>query len=324
MEVKEKQPSLESRIYWFQQMFAVRTSSVLPLATASLFVVGGCASDQGISELRFEDIAVATGDFDRAEDFLARNDMKHTVYEGFIVQSVYSADDDYVGSFALTSESLFLGENDQGISELMNYDAAFINSGTRGLGGYRYNGVESEDNRDDAFISDQLALDHVQDFLNHGRTLVISDWGYDLIEALWPDKISFREEAVGFDSAQVGTSETVSARVESEDLQEILDQDQVALNFDFTYWTVMESVAEDVDVYLRGDVTLRESDGTGYGDLFDVPLLVGFDAGGGRVYFSSFGWRAQKVPLTDAVLFGLVEGLQAGTDQPETPSDEGE
>ena len=99
------------------------------------------------------------------------------------------------------------------------------------------------------------------------------------------------------------------ARVTDDLLQQQLGTDSVTLDFDFTYWTVMASVADDVDVYLRGDVQYRVSDSQGFETLTDVPLLVGFNVGGGRVIFSSFHWHSQNADLADTILLRVAEGL---------------
>jgi len=287
----------------------------IPVALALVAVFTfGCKSDQGISELKFENIAVATGDFDYVEEALARNGVGYTPYEGFISHAVYD-DEVEPEQIALKSETLFTGTNDADQPELFNFDAVMINSGTRGLGAYVYNGVDE----DDAVVGNATALDHVERYMARGGTIVASDWSYDLIEELWPDRVTFAYEDDGLDAAQVGSSEEGLAEVTDDELADALGEDVVELSYDFSYWTVIEEVADDVDVYLRGDLTYRLDDGGGYGTLEDVPLLIGFGAGGGRVYFSTFHWRAQKNPVTDALLFGVVEGLdpdiQAEADQ---------
>ena len=75
----------------------------------------------------------------------------------------------------------------------------------------------------------------------------------------------------------------------------------------------MESVSEDVDIYLRGDIEYRISDGEGYGILEDVPLLVGFTMGRGRVVFSSFHWRSQNPTQANQLMLIAVEGLNPGS-----------
>ena len=86
------------------------------------------------------------------------------------------------------------------------------------------------------------------------------------------------------------------------------------MDFDFSYWTVMTEVADDVDVYLRGDIAYRVSGAEGYGTLSDVPLLIGFDVGPGRVIFSAFHWRGQNEAVTDLLIQHLLPGLATGQD----------
>lgn len=275
--------------------------SLLTLASAS---VVGCQSDQGISELKFEDIGVATGDFDFVEEALARNGVGYTPYEGYISHAVY---DDSVSpeQIALKTETLFTSLNEKNRPELDNFDAVFVNSGSRGWGEFVYNGVDP----DNELVDSVTALENIEAYMARGGTLIVSDWSYDLIEAMWPEQVTFVYEGDGLDAAQVGHSEEIVARVTDEDLLKAIGEEQIDLAYDFSYWTVIEDVASDVDVYLRGDVSYRLADGGGYGTLEDVPLLIGFGAGGGRVYFSTFHWRAQKNPVTDALLFGVVDGL---------------
>ena len=101
----------------------------------------------------------------------------------------------------------------------------------------------------------------------------------------------------------------VIADVVDPDLAEVLLNDQLQIDFAFSYWTVIESVSEDVDVYLRGDVEYRLSDNTGTAVLEDAPLLVAFDSGRGRVIYSAFSWKAQSQSVTDLLLLYLAEGL---------------
>lgn len=288
------------------------------LAGLASLGLSGCKSDQGISELKFEDIGVATGDFDYVEEALARNGVGYTPYEGFISHAVYD-DEIQPEQIALKTETLFTSLNDRNLPELDNFDAVFVNSGSRGWGEYVYNGVDA----DDGLATSEAARSNLETYMARGGTLILSDWSYDLIEVMWPDRVDFVYESEGLDAAQVGSSEEIVARVTDEALLDALGEQQIELAYDFSYWTVIESVADDVDVYLRGDVTYRLDDGGGYGTIEDVPLLVGFGAGGGRVYFSTFHWRAQNTAVTDALLFSVVEGLDpdSSTDSEESSSE---
>lgn len=275
--------------------------------------LGLCAcSEQELKAFSFDDIAVVQGDFDSMNDVLLRLDISSTLYEGFIAGPVYDEEID-PDINALKIEALLRDRNDSGRSAMFAYDAVFLNSGVRGLGEYKYNSVDP----DNALVSDEIVLENVQDFVDGGNTLVLSDWAGDLVEAIWPDKIQFVNEGICgddlcLDSSQVGTSESLLVDVMNEDAKLDLGTDNISLSFDFSYWTAMESVADDVDIYLRGDIEYRISDGEGYGTLEDVPLLVGFNVGRGRVVFSSFHWRSQNPTQANQLMLVAVEGLNPG------------
>ncbi|MDP6932179.1 MAG: hypothetical protein QGG40_04645 [Myxococcota bacterium] len=274
----------------------------------------GCKSDQGIAQLKYDDIAVTTGDFDYVEETLTRLDVGYTRYEGYITQPAYDPefDADVIG---LEAENLF-AEIDGEDPDLYSYDALFVNSGTRGLGAFAYNGTEE----DDQIVADEAALDVLRTFVDRGGGLVVSDWGYDLVEAAWPDLIDFLNDDETLDAAQVGTSESVTATVTDPTLASRLDdQSEVQLTFDYTYWSIIDTVSDDVEVLLEGDTEYRVSDSSGYGDLESVPLLVKMKVGGGVVLYSAFHWHAQTSALVDEVLLYSLEGLSrgSGTDEEE-------
>lgn len=273
-----------------------------PLALGLLVA---CKSDNKISSIAVERVAVSTGDFDRVEESLARNGVPTDLFEGYISIPVYDPDTE-TGAMALSVEQLFTGQNEDGYPLTVDYDAIFVNSGTRGFGRYVYNSVES----DDSLVASAQTAAAVDAFLGGTRTLVVSDWAYDLVEAVFPDQITFLHEADGTDAAQVGVSDYVVANITNPGLADVALSDTLELRFDFDSWAVMQDVGPDVDVYLRGDIEHRSLDGEGDLLLEDVPLLVGFDAGYGRVIYSSFSWKAQRPPVTDLLLLYLIEGLQ--------------
>ena len=280
---------------------------MIALMILSIF---GCSSDQEIKALRWDDVAMVSGDFDHMGASLVRMGIDYTEFEGFISQAVYNPEIDS-DSFQLTVEYLLEGETESGGLVMSEYDVLFINSGARGLGDLEYNSMDE----DDAFVSNPQIAENLYSFTSKGKSLVLSDWAGDLVEAAWPDAIQFAREtscdaAEGcWDIGQSGVSTSVVARVTDDLLQQQLGTDAVTLQFDFTYWTVMESVADDVDVYLRGDVEYRLSDSEGYATLEDVPLLVGFNVGGGRVIFSSFHWHSQNADVADTIMLRVAEGL---------------
>ena len=270
-------------------------------------------SEQELKAFRFNDIAMVEGDFDHMGDVLLRLDIDTTEYEGYITKPVYDDEID-PDSNVLKVEALLRDRNEADRTNMLLYDAVFLNSGVRGLGEYVYDGVDP----DDTFLSDEAVIENVQSFVGGGRTLVVSDWAGDIIEAAWPDTITFMNEDICtyppcWDASQVGVSERVQARIIPDGLQVALDTDTMSIDFDFSYWTAIAAVSDDVEVYLRGDIEYRISDGEGYGTLEDVPLLVGFTPGNrGRVIFSSFHWRSQNPMLINELMVYVVEGLNPG------------
>ena len=197
----------------------------------ALLALGACNNDQGFAEMRFDEIAVVTGDFDEVEDFLTRNAIGHTLFEGYIVQSVYDEDAN-PASIALKAEQLFTASNENGQAQIHDYDAVIINSGARGFGAWVYNGVDA----DDGILADSVAMDNFTTYMGRGGVLVASDWAYDLVELAWPSSVEFFGEAEGLDAAQVGSDGVIVARVTDEGLVDALGTDQLQLTFDYSHW----------------------------------------------------------------------------------------
>ena len=278
----------------------------------------GCTPEQEFIEIPIEAIAVTAGDYDRMETLLVRQLVNYQLYEGYIVGATYEPDLD-PDDIILEVEGLLASED-----ELENYGAVFVNSGTRGLGQFVYNGVEA----DDGLVSDSAVVDHVTHFVSGGGVLVVSDWGYDLIEACWPEMITFVGDEAVLDDAQRGARGTVQAMVHREALVNDLGQNLVSIDYDFSHWATIAAVSDEVEVILSGDVTYRADELEGEVELDDVPLLVAFEHGSGNVYFSTFHWRAQTSTVADTILFEIVEGLNPGggedQDTGEGPGDTGE
>ena len=282
-----------------------------------LALCSACNSDQGLKQLQWRELALVTGDFDNVGESLLRMDIGYTEYEGFISAPVYNPEVDAstAGLNPLKLENLFMGLDSDGRPVMERYDAVFINSGARGFGEFAYDSVEP----DDTIISDPTAETHVRGYLADGGTLVLSDWSADIIEAFWPTTIQFAGEdscsfAPCWDAWQSGSSEQVIATVLDTGLQESLGADSVALQFAYTYWTVIQSVEPNVEVLLSGNVEYRISSSEGYGILEDVPLLLRFEPPeGGQVIFSAFHWVDQNPAIADALLLHVAEGLTPGT-----------
>lgn len=269
----------------------------------------GCTPENTFVERPFESIAVVTGDFDQVEASFNRLDVAYIPYEGYITTAAYdeSVDPDLM---SLKAEVLWTGEDSDGNLELFKHDAVFVNSGARGFAEVMYK--ESLD-ADDQFVSDEQVIENVREFVERGRTIWVSDWAYELVEAAWPDKIDFYGDDEVLEAAEVGASGRTTARVLDTELQERLGTETLSIDLNYTNWALVEDVADDVEVVLRGDVGYRISAEEGWGELEQVPLLVRFEVGSGTVVFSSFHWHAQNAGFADVLLTETVPGLDPGS-----------
>lgn len=269
----------------------------------------GCI-DNGVSQHRKDAIAVVLGDFDDITSSLVALDIQTEPWDGFIVQATYDPEDDRLhrGELALQAEGLLT--DIEGETDLDNYGTLFVSSGTRGFGVAQYNDGTLPD---DGMITDTEPLTaHTCDFANSAGLLVATDWAYDLVEFCWPDAIDFVGDDAALDAAQTGIAGTgVIATVNDEKLKADVG-DAVTINYDYSAWAVIESVATDTEVLLSGDVSYQPSSTENATTLTNVPLIVRFPAGNGQVVFSTFHLSAQNPTLQQALLLDGMDGLIRG------------
>jgi len=242
-------------------------------------------------------VAVTTGDFDRVAEPLLRMEIANTPYEGIISTAVWDPTYD-AEQVALKVEAL-LGD----ANELNGYSTVFIASGTRGLGLRQYNSLDP----DDEFVSDETVVQNVTRFVDGGGALVVTDWGYDLVEAGWPDAVGFLGEDNVFDSAQQGAIGDVSGRVVDDEIAEIMGFDDIAIHFNYSNQAIIESIGDDTRVVLRGDVSYTDELGETH-TIEDAPLMVVHEppGGSGRIILTTFHLNAQGAEAMDALLLATV------------------
>lgn len=278
-----------------------------PFALAPLLA----CTENAIIEQPIELIAMVTGDFDNMGLPLDRLLVNYQSYEGFICCAAWDPELDPEG-MSLESEALFTYRAGTNEYELFNYDAAFVNSGTRGFGAFVYNGVDP----DDHLVTDAVVVSGVREFVeDRAGLLVVSDWSYDLLEAVWPDAIDFHGDDAALDAAQAGVLGQVSAAVVDERLVNALGSADVGITFNYSDFSLVEAVSPEVEVHLRADVEYRVSGSEGFGSLTDVPVLLSFPAGRGTVIFSAFHWEAQNPAVAESLMDALVPDLRPGVDQ---------
>ena len=203
-------------------------------------------------------IAVVTGDYDHVQDVLSDlgvDPANVDTYEGANFSSAWVSGllDDY--------------------ATLSQYDIVFLNCG---LWDARI-----------VVFPDQTAIDNIKQFVQDGGSVYASDWAYSVVETAWPDMIDFR----GADNSFSGTAgpkfgDTVNGlpgTIIDANLATGMGSSSIALDYQLPEWVAMQAAAPGVTVYITADAPLQ--DGT---TLTNVPHTVGFNAGAGRVLYTSF------------------------------------
>lgn len=147
----------------------------------------------------------------------------------------------------------------------------------------------------------------LQAYVEAGGNIVVTDWSYDIVEAIWPDQITFLGDDRIPDDAQRGESSLVAANVVDADLESELGESQVSISYDLIEFPLIEDVDASTTVYLRGEVSWREGEATH--SETGSPLLVSFSAGSGSVWLSTFRFSANTETTGKSVIRSLLNGL---------------
>ena len=267
------------------------------LASLLVLAVGltSCDPDSSLRRLQFGRTAIITGDFDTVEQLIQEVSLTTSVtadielFDGYIdgahfetsVPSATSPPSQQV-------EDLLRADTTVGLD---HFDTAFLACGMRGVSQRVYNGVAE----DDHLVVDATVINNVFLAVQHGQRLYFSDWTYDLLEATWPEKVDWLGSDTELDAAQRGYAGAVNARVVDEGLagfMEVAVGSEIEVVFTQGGWVIIESVADDVDVLVEAEVEYDDPV-TGETATRTSPLVVAFDAGAGRVVFTSFHNEAQ-------------------------------
>ena len=293
--------------------------SFLLLAALVAGVSTSACNDPNLTRLNFGRTAIATGDFDTVQQLIQEDANTTTVeadihyYDGYIDGPHFETETDIQpGDLALQVEDLLRADTSQGLDQ---FDTTFLSCGMRGVADHVYNGV-AEDNH---LVEDGTVIANLTEALSHGGALYFSDWTYDLIEATWPERVTWAGDEDELDDAQRGKAGPVNARVVSEELATFMEVgvgDEIEIVFNQGGWAVPLAVADDVEVLVEADI---EYDDPITGEFVlrnDVPLVFSFtDAG--RVVYTAFHNEAQITDdARDVLRFSLTRLSDAGSTSP--------
>jgi hypothetical protein len=226
------------------------------------------------------DIALITGDYD--DMYLVLEGM------GFANYTEIDGGDSAALSGFLTN-----------LEEMRQYDLIFFN------GGHEERGVlyAAPDGTD----ASAAVLDNIRQYVAEGGALYASDWAYDVVERGWPNAVDFQGDDTIPDAAQVGDYDVVNAIVRDQALAGFLAADRIEIEYDLPVWPPILTVQEYVSTHVSGTVHYRE--GTNRTELADVPLLVSFSTGEGRVGYSTFRVAANQNTQMISILQYIMSEL---------------
>ncbi|MEC8422975.1 MAG: hypothetical protein VX000_04310 [Myxococcota bacterium] len=219
------------------------------------------------------DVAVVAGDYDNFDFVL--DDMGFANY--------------YVVNGLLESElSTFLMD----LEAMNTYDIIFLN------GGHVEENIIYDLEDSDAPAQVATIRQNLFDYVQAGGTLYASDWAYDAVETVWPDRIEWVGDDAVPDDAQHGEYDLVTANIRDAAMADWLGRATLDVEFDLPVWPPMESVDGSVTTHLEGNISYRI--GTSSYNLAQAPIMASFTSGEGRVVFSSF--RVAKNGTSDMLL----------------------
>jgi hypothetical protein len=174
------------------------------------------------------------------------------------------------------------------LATLSEYDIVFINCGA--------------DEYD--FVNSESLQSNLRQYIQAGGRLYASDWAYDIVEVTFPSFVDFYGDDMMRDSAAVGIEQTQAGTIIDADLAGALGASDVQLNYPLGSWAIVESVSDDVNIYIRGNAMTYDSE-----TLPFVPHTLSFRVGDGRVTYSSFhqepGINLQQEQILNYLMFML-------------------
>jgi len=215
------------------------------------------------------DIAVLRGSYDAIEELLDSLGLSYDLIEQ-----------------GGTTQLDFLRDADR----LASYDIVFLNCGM---------------DEDWLYTATGTVTANLVNFVEDGHSLYASDWTFLAVEAAFPAAIDFYgDDALLFD-AYGGDDGTLQANVVDPTMQAVLGSAVADLHYDLAGWVMTVGAQSSTEVLVRGSpVSLWEPH-----PLEDVPLAVRFEAGAGRVVFTTFHNEPQITSDMELMLREIILSL---------------
>jgi hypothetical protein len=132
--------------------------------------------------------------------------------------------------------------------------------------------------------------DNLRQWVEEGGSFYASDQAYDLVEVTFPDFVDFHGDDASANSAQMGaTDDAIVGSIVDLPLATAMGSNSIELHYPLAAWAVMEAVAAQVRVFIRGNArVMADPFGFTTTTLSNVPHTVSFAAGEGKVVYTSF------------------------------------
>jgi hypothetical protein len=155
------------------------------------------------------------------------------------------------------------------------------------------------------YLASQPMRTLMRSFVADGGSLFASDQAYDLIERTFSDKINFVGTETTLAAADQGLAvDNLVASIVDFNMSGLFGRSTATLHYPLSRWSMMEDVADGVDVYLTADAETVDNR-----TIRDAPQIVGFDHGEGRVTYSSFhqepGSHPDQLRILQLLMFEL-------------------
>ena len=227
-------------------------------------------------------LAIIAGAFDSVDVVLDGLELEYHIYDDF----------GFAGS---PSEAYsFLMDLDQ----MLDYDVIFFNCGgldrdflsvTGDMGDYSSDGTLS-------YNFSSTIYNNLRAYISHGHSIYASDWAWPIVEGIRQEAVNwYGGEEYDANEVVVGEESDVYGKISDPDLQLFMATPSVAIDYDLGGWAVIDSVHNQVNVFVRGDVTVSDwNTGMSY-DLMDKPLLIGYRPfpNSGYVLYTTFHYHSQ-------------------------------
>ncbi|MCP4921432.1 MAG: hypothetical protein GY913_31430 [Proteobacteria bacterium] len=128
-------------------------------------------------------------------------------------------------------------------------------------------------------------------WVESGGTLYVSDWEWELFEAVVPEAVDFREDP------RIGEAGTLTATILDRNIAAMLGSETASVAFDLPSWAVIDGVDQATPL-VQASVDGRQR-----------PLAVSHAVGDGRVIFTSFHNEAQMTEDMQTILYSLILSL---------------